>query len=372
MTVRLDRDRMPVRFAVATSVISGLIVAGVLQALRTGVSEGVVFGWFALAACGVAAVFWAVVLVSANRRSRRRSARAFLVTSAFSQKYFVQAFVQRLHGALDRDDIDLVLKVPERDYDASAQSHHLRRILDRQRDYIGGIIVASEVHRLRDDLTAFCRESRLPVVFTDLEPFEQESEYPDNSAFIGYDTGELGELAGEWLVKQLRGKKHPRVLIIASREHSSRQERCARVLRAEFPGALITIDDQCDFMRSRAYDAVNAHVRRLGSRQCLDAIFCTNDEMALGAVDALSVSAPSPVTNVTNVTKATVVVGVDGVHEARALIDTGSSPLRATVTQDTHRLAMSVVDLLAKMYRGHAVPRRTILSAEIYEAGSAS
>lgn len=248
-------------------------------------------------------------------------------------------------------------------------------ILDRQRDYIGGIIVASEVHRLRDDLTTFCRESRLPVVFTDLEPFENESEYPDNSAFIGYDSGELGELAGEWLVKQLRGKKRPRVLIIASREHSSRQERCAKVLRAELPGALITIDDQCDFMRSRAYDAVNAHARRLGSRECLDAIFCTNDEMALGAVDALSAlasasaSAPSPMTNVT---KATVVVGVDGVHEARVLIDTGSSPLRATVTQDTHRLAVSVVDLLAKMYRGHAVPRRTILSAEIYEASSAS
>lgn len=356
--MRLDRDRMPVRFAVATSVMSGLILAAVLKALRTGTSEGAVFMWFVLASCGAAVIFWAAL--STTRRTRRRSRGAFLVTSAFSQKYFVQAFVQRLHSALDREDLDLVLKVPDRDYDASAQSHQLRRILDRRRDYIGGIIVASEVHRLRDDLTKFCRESRLPVVFTDLEPFEKESEYPDNSAFIGYDTGELGELAGKWLVKRLHGKKRPHILIIASREHNSRQQRCERVLRADLPDVVITTDDQCDFMRSRAYDAVHAHIGQLGSRQFLDAIFCTNDEMALGAVDALS--APSPAT------KATIVVGIDGVQEARALIDTRSSPLRATVTQDTHRLAVSVVDLLVKMHRGHAVPKRTILSAEIYEA----
>jgi ribose transport system substrate-binding protein len=63
------------------------------------------------------------------------------------------------------------------------------------------------------------------------------------------------------------------------------------------------------------------------------------------------------------------VVGIDGVLEARTLIDTGDSPLRATVVQDTHRLAVGAVDLLVKMHRGQAVPQRTILTAELYEAG---
>lgn len=273
---------MPVRFDVVTSVVSGLALAAVLGAIRMSISEGAVFTWIALAFCGAAAIFWAAV--SAARRTQRRSKRAFLVTSAFSQKYFVQAFVQRLHGALDQDGIDLVLKVPDRDYDASAQSHHLRRILDRQSDYIGGIIVASEVHRLRDDLVVFCRESRLPIVFTDMEPFESEPEYPDNSAFVGYDTGQLGGLAGKWLAKHLRGRMRPRVLIISSREHNSRQQRSEMVLRAEFPDVAITSDDQCDFVRSRAYDAVHSYIRQLSYRQCLDAIFCTNDEMALRPV----------------------------------------------------------------------------------------
>lgn len=354
----LDRDRTPALFTVVTTVTSGAILAVIVRSLPVRLLESSVSMWFVVTISSVAVASW--VTISIIRRNRNRSRRSFLITSAFSQKYYVAAFVQRLHGALDRDGIDLVLKVPDRDYDASAQHHHLNRVLGRRHDYIGGIIVASEVHRLRDDLTIFCRKSRLPVIFTDLEPYDTESAYPDNSAYIGYDTSELGELAGKWLAKRLRGKKRPRILIIASREHSSRQERCEKVLRDEFPEAVITTNDQCEFTRSRAYDAVRSHVRQMDARQCLDAIFCTNDEMALGAVDALSTSIPAA--------KATVVIGVDGVLEAKALIDTADSPLRATVVQDTHRLAVSIVDLLLKMHRGRAVPKRTILPVEIYEA----
>jgi ABC-type sugar transport system substrate-binding protein len=350
----LDRDRMPMLFSVVTSVASGLILAAILYAFRTGNA----LIWAAVAVL-VAAVSW--IGIGAISRPRKRSKRAFFVVSAFQEKYYVAAFVERLQNQLDNKSTDLVLKVPERDYDASAQSHHLGRILDRRRDYIGGIIFAGEVHRLRADLITFCRKSRLPVVFTDIEPFAKEDEYPENSAYIGYDTGKLGELAGRWLARHLAGTIHPHVLIIASTEHSVRQERCAQILRAELhDDVTITINDQCAFVRSRAYDAVRAYVRQLDDQHGLDAIFCTNDEMALGAVDALETPSPA--------TKTTVVVGIDGVREAKTLIDKADSPLRATVIQDTDRLAGNVVDLLDKMYRGRAVPKRTILPAEVYEA----
>jgi ribose transport system substrate-binding protein len=103
------------------------------------------------------------------------------------------------------------------------------------------------------------------------------------------------------------------------------------------------------------------HVENLDSCQCLHAIFCTNDEMGLGAVDALAAT-PSPAT------EATVVIGVDGVAEARALIDSGASPFRASVVQNTHQLALSIVDLLVKMHRGRQLPKRKILQGSIYEA----
>jgi ribose transport system substrate-binding protein len=356
----LDREQTPVLFTVVTSVVSGLTVAIILNVFRDNVTESATLMWFALTAGGIAAVIWIGSRVFS--RARKRSPRAFLVTSAFSQKYYMAALVQRLHSALDRNGIDLVLKVPDRDYDASDMSHHLSRILRSRRDYIGGIIVAADVDRLRDDLIMFCQKLRLPVVFADMEAFDKPSEYPDRTAFVGYDTGQLGELAGQWLVGRLRVKKRPRILIIASREHSARQQRCEQALRAGLRDPVITIIDSCEFSRSRAYTAVRSYIRQLRSRQYLDAIVCTNDEMALGAVEALSSPAPG--------TQATVVVGIDGVLEAKALIDTADCPLQATVVQDTHRLAVSVVEALEKIRRGGRVPKRTFLPAEVYDTTS--
>jgi ribose transport system substrate-binding protein len=345
----LNRDQNPVVFTVATSVASGLIVATILNAFRNGISTSAALIWFVLTALAVAAICVLVFF-----RARNRSRRVFLIMPAFSQKYFLATLVQQLHHSLDLKGIDLVLKVPDRDYDASAQSHHLNRILDRRRDYIGGIIVATDVDRLSKGLTKFLDKARLPVVFTDLEPFK---EYPAKTAFVGYDTGKLGEQAGTRLAKYLRDKDQPHVLIIASREHSNRQERCEQALKTALPDMDIEIKDECDFDRSLAYDTVRDYVQQLDPRKCLDAIVCTNDEMALGAVDAVTSLSPAPV-----------VVGVDGVLEAKALITTGS-PLRATVVQDPHYLASTIVDTLEAMHRDQAVDKRTILSAKIFPPG---
>jgi ribose transport system substrate-binding protein len=341
---------------VATSVVSGLIVAGVLKAVNSGIADGVVLLWFALATVGAGTVAWVTGILI---RRRKRSARAFLMTSAVNQKYLLADFVQKVHVALDRNDIDMVLKVPDRDYDASAQSHNLDRLAARRRDYLGGIIIAAEMHRLREDLTAFLRKTKLPVVFTDLEPFDRPEDYPENAVFAGYDTGELGEMAGQWLVRHLRDVDHPHVLILASRDHNARQHRCEQALRAARADVRITINDQCAFNRSRARDAVHSYLRDFGSGDRLDAVCCSIDEMARRSVDALTPS--------TAKTRTTVVIGIDGTVEARALIDSRQSPLRATVVQDTHRLANHVVDVLQKLRQGRVLRRPAPLTAEIYE-----
>jgi hypothetical protein len=111
----------------------------------------------------VVAVVGAVALVGIQviRRARKRSRRVFVIVSAFDEKYYIAEFVRQLNNALDRVNIDLVLKVPDRDSDASAQAHHLERVLERKHDYMGGVIFAGTVHALRDDLAMFCQRSRL-------------------------------------------------------------------------------------------------------------------------------------------------------------------------------------------------------------------
>lgn len=333
------------------------VVVGVGVVVRSGVLLRSVPAWSTLVVGGLAAA-WAL-----SARRRRPTRRAFLVSSALSEKYWLPGLVQRLHGALDRRGIDLVLKVPDRDYDAAAQAHHLHRVLTARHDFVGGFVLAAEVHRVRRDLAEFCAELAIPVVFTDLDPFEDDGRYPANAAFVGYLSADIGTLAGQWLAARLgpRGGERPHVLIVASQEHRDRQTRCADVLRRAIPDIEITIDDGCGFRRSKAYDAVHSHVRMLAERHGrLDAVFCTNDEMALGAVDALRAT-DSPAS------AATVVVGVDGVSEVRAAIDSGTSPLRATVVQDAHHLAENAVHVLERMRDGRHVVKRTVLRPEVYQ-----
>ncbi|GAA1294937.1 hypothetical protein GCM10009634_49270 [Saccharothrix xinjiangensis] len=324
-------------------------VAGVVFVLRGGV-----FVWAAPGAVVLVALFslWPV-------RRGTPTGRVFLVMSTFTQKYWVLDFLQRLHRSLDRKGLDLVLKVPDRDHDAAALAHDLRRVLTARSGYVGGVVWPTELRRSRPDLLEFCAEVALPVMFTDMEPFEDESDYPDNTAFVGYRAEDLGEEAGRWLVGHLRrcGVRNPHVLIVASHEHPDRQNRCVDLLRAEFDGISITVDDTCDFRRARAHDAVQTHIRSSG--EPLDAVFCTSDDMALGAVDAIRANA-SPSTS------DTVVVGIDGIPEVLNLITSATSPLRATAVQDTHRLAECAVEVLQKMLERRRTAKRTILKPQIF------
>ncbi|MFT7841262.1 substrate-binding domain-containing protein [Saccharothrix sp. BKS2] len=171
-------------------------------------------------------------------------------------------------------------------------------------------------------------------------------------------------LAGQWLADHFTRHEvcRPHVLILAGLEQVERQRCCAEVLRSRVDGVSIVVDDSCAFQSSRAYDAVQAHLRELdaqGGR--LDALFCTDDEMALGAVDALR-GTRSPAAG------DTVIIGVDGAPEVLALIDNGTGPLRATVVQDSRRLAESAIHVLERMRQGRATPKQTALRPEIHQS----
>jgi ribose transport system substrate-binding protein len=199
------------------------------------------------------------------------------------------------------------------------------------------------------------------VVFVDVEPFDDERDYPSRSAFAGYSAGEIGELAANWVATYLdRGQdRQATVLIVSGTSQNLRQEKFKAVISDRLDSVNV-IDDDGEFVRSRARDVVQKHLEQFRDKdQRLHVIFCTSDEMALGAVDALYSVDPTTAHR-------TAVVGVDGTPEARALIDTRTSPLRATVVQDSYELAEHATDLLVRLLGDDKVAPRTMLRAKIY------
>jgi ribose transport system substrate-binding protein len=362
----LDRQRNPLWSAVATSTVSGLCVlaiTGLISSLfRPQFLTAVVPLWSLLGVAGVLLVLLGSVIL--QWRSRRdRAKRVFLIISAFDQKHYVAELIRNVHSVLEQRGYALELKIPNRDYSAVGQLHCMQRLLDCRDDYIGGFVIPvipESADRMQCDIVDFCKRMKCPVVFLDVEPFESESNYPANSIFVGYSAASIGESAADWVAGHLLAERtsDPTVLVISGDSQHQRQRRFKERLPARL-GSVQVVEDCAGFDRLQARNVTRKQLRcaRLNGQR-IDVVFCTNDEMALGAVDALLFVDPPT-------TSETVVVGVDGTPQARALIEAGPSPLRATVTQDSYKVAEIGVDLLQRMIRKEQVPVRTVLQCDI-------
>jgi ribose transport system substrate-binding protein len=340
----------------------GLVLAGAVKVYSVVTASVIRPSMLGLAGAAVAVL--GVPISIARYRHRRRPEQVFIVVSAFTQKHWVNKFLHNLITALGQHDLDLVFKAPVHDYSGHDQIHQLTRIRRKSRDYAGGFIMVTEAPSVGAELAQFCRRVRYPVVFLDQRPFAGLEQYPRGTAFVGCNPIEIGESAAGWVVRNLadRRVRRPTVLVVGSGEHEDRQLSFASALRQRVPGAVITINNQGLFVRERCWEIVDRHLKELSRRgEQLHAIFCTNDEMALGAVDAIQERIATG-----DKCDGIAVVGVDGTDEALAVIRSESTPFRATVVQDSRRVAELAVRQLLRLRAGEAVAAETFLPTTVY------
>lgn len=342
------------------SLASGLIVTGALKAYSMLVPVLISPSSLWLAGATVAAVI--AVPISIGRR--RRPNQVFILVSAFVQKHWVNKLLHEFMIILGQHDLDMVFKAPVHDYSGHGQIQQLLRTRRRSRDYAGGFIMVTDAVAVEADLASFGRSAKYPIVFLDPKPFTGAEHYPRGTAFVGCDSAEIGARAAHWVARTLTQKRirRPAVLVVDSNEHKDRQLSFVTILKQHVPGAVVTVSDQGRFVRERCREIVDRYLVDLSRRgEQLHVIFCTNDEMALGAVDAIQqrTTAGNPCEGIT-------VVGVDGTDEALAVIRSGATPFRATVIQDSQQVADVAVRQLLKLRAGEPVEVETYIPTTIY------
>ena len=125
---------------------------------------------------------------------------------------------------------------------------------------------------------------------------------------------------------------------------------------------MVSLTPPGQFSRERARVIVGQHLRQLQrSGDRLDVVYCTNDQMALGAADAIREHAAAGGTH-----GDLVVIGVDGIEEAIAAIKSDTTPLKATIVQDTQHIADAAVNLLLRLCAGEQVPEETRIPTATY------
>lgn len=342
------------------SLVSGLVVTGALKVYS--VLSTALIRPSSLWLAGAAAA--AVGLPISISRYRRRPKHVFILVSAFVQKHWVNKLLHEFIMILGQHDLDMVFKAPVHDYSGHGQVQQLIRIRRRSADYAGGFIMVTEPASVEADLARFSRSAKYPIVFLDQRPFTSAEHYPRGTAFVGCDPVEIGANAAGWVARMLneRGMRRPGVLVVGSNEHKDRQLSFATTLTQQVPGAVITVSHQGLFVRERCREIVDRHLKDLSGRgDHVHVIFCTNDEMALGAVDAIQerITAGDECDDIT-------VVGVDGTDEALAVIRSGGTPFRATVIQDSRWVADVAVRQLLKLRAGERVEIETFVPTTIY------
>lgn len=344
--------RRDLLLGISVSLLGGVILAAsdkVLALARPTLSARGVPVWLFAAVAGPL-VLVAVVLA---RRLGRGAPQAFIVISAFVQTTWLAGLLNNITWSLDRHGIDLVVKLPTPDYGGQSLIQQLARLRKHRRSYIGGLVVATQPEAVRTELTEFCESARLPVVFVDVRPFPAGHRYPPGTAFAGCDATEIGERAADWVASEMlrRHRPDPAILVVCGDTQHDRQARFAARIRDLLPSAVLSLSQPGQFSRERAREIVGHHLRR-GDR--LDAAFCTNDQMALGAADAIREHAATG-----HAREDPVVIGVDGIEEAIAVIKSGTTPLKATIVQEPQHLADAAVNLLLRLRAGEQVPAET-------------
>ena len=276
--------------------------------------------------------------------NRRRL--VFVLLPPFHNNYFFAGLLWNLLEELRERDLVGVPISHTSGRGQAGQNRDFDEILRRKQDYMAGIVAGLEPGVGADEVRHFLAAFGKPVVFVDAEPFQQERDYPPTTAYVGFDDKAGARIAADALLDALpKSCSAPRILVIGGNLKKDRQVAFKQHVKTLRPKATVAVDEDGRFLREEACKIAERYLRN-GQVPC-DGVFCTNDEMALGALDAMQ-------RLVENGTKP-LLVGYDAIPEAVREIEKGTQ-FKNTVVQETRELAARGSELIADFLEGSRNP----------------
>ncbi|HEU4536591.1 MAG TPA: ABC transporter substrate-binding protein, partial [Polyangiaceae bacterium] len=202
------------------------------------------------------------------------------------------------------------------------------------------------------------KAAKIPVFLIDREAAGKAGE--DYVAFLGSNFVEQGRRAGEWLVKQTGGKAGV-VELTGTAGSSVARDRSAGFMAEikKSPEMKIVASQTGDFSRAQGQKVMENIIQSKGAE--ITAVYAHNDEMALGAIQALKAAGRKPGKDVT-------VISIDG--EKAALESIAAGELGASV-ESNPRFGKLAFDTLEKRLKGEPVPAKIVLEDRFFDKSNA-
>ncbi|HEX8708953.1 MAG TPA: ABC transporter substrate-binding protein [Pyrinomonadaceae bacterium] len=203
------------------------------------------------------------------------------------------------------------------------------------------------------------REANIPVFLIDREAAGTAGQ--DFVAFLGSNFVEQGKRAGEWLVKQTNGKAG--IVELTGTAGASvardRSEGFKQAIQGS-PDMKILTSQTGNFSRAEGQKVMENIIQAHGKE--ITAVYAHNDEMALGAIQALKAAGMNPGKDV-------LIVSVDGEKAALEAITRGE--MNITV-ESNPRFGPLAFDTLEKFLRKESIPPKIILEDRFFDASNAA
>lgn len=194
-----------------------------------------------------------------------------------------------------------------------------------------------------DPIIKAAADAKIPLVFVNRNPFGQK-DLPQNVYYVGSQEIIAGQLQADAMGKLLGGKGNVCILMgkLDNEGAVKRTEGNEATLKNSYPNMKILAKETGNWQRDQGLSLTENWLTAYGKN--LNGILANNDEMALGAVEALKAAGRTDV----------LVMGVDAIPDAKAAVANGS--LAATVLQDAVGQGQGAAEVAATVLLGGKMP----------------
>lgn len=292
----------------------------------------------------IAAIAGLVLLLAGCQRGEKQTDNGptiALVMKTLNNPFFIdmQNGAEQAAKALN---VNLLVQAAEREVDVEKQMQIIENLIQRKVD---ALCVTPSGSKEIVPAIIKANQMGIPVLILDtrVDSLTLAQAGGKVATFIGSDNFEGGKIAGEFLVKRLRGQGKVAILEgIPGHETGDSRLRGFHQVVDRVPGIEIVTSQTANWERDQGF---NVFQNILQSHPNVQALFACSDLMALGAIEAIAAVGK---------TDEIVVVGFDAVSDAREAI--AKDLMAGSVAQFPSEMGRLAVENAKRLIDGESIP----------------
>lgn len=173
------------------------------------------------------------------------------------------------------------------------------------------------------------------------------------SAFVGSDDVESGRIAMKFIADKLGGKGNVVMMHgYMGQAAQLKREQGAREILKQYPGLKLIAHQTGEWDRAKSMSLMENWIQSYGKD--INAVFAQNDEMGMGAVNALTAA---------GMKEKVVVVSIDAIPDALQAVKKGT--LDATVFQNAQQQGAQAIETAVKLIKGQTADKEVLIPFQL-------